>query len=66
MLKWLFVMIVAAALLGFLAPTLSKLGLWRLPGDLRFKFRGRDVFLPITSTVLVSLVLMLVLRLLRI
>ena len=59
-------MIVATALLGLFAPTLSKLGLWRLPGDLRFKFRGRDVFLPITSTVLVSLVLMLVLRLLRI
>ncbi len=66
MLKWIFVMIVAAALLGFFAPALSRLGLWRLPGDLRLKFRGRDVYLPITSTVLISLVLTVVLRLLRI
>ncbi len=66
MMKWLFVMIVAAALLGVFAPALSKLGLWRLPGDLRLKFRGRDVYLPIISTVLISLVLTLILRLLRI
>ena len=66
MLKWLFIIIMATILLGIFAPFLSKLGLWRLPGDLRFKYRGRDYFLPITSTVLVSVVLTLALRLLRI
>lgn len=66
MLKWLLVLVVAVILLGFFAPALSKLGLWRLPGDVRFKYRGREYYLPITSTVIISLVLTLVLRLLRI
>lgn len=66
MLKWLLVMVVTIILLSLLAPPLSKLGLWRLPGDLRFKRNGRDYFLPMTSTVLISLLLTLVLRIFRI
>jgi hypothetical protein len=62
MLKWLLVMVVAVIVLGFLAPRLQKFGLGKLPGDVRFRYRGRDVYLPITSTILVSAVLTLVLR----
>jgi hypothetical protein len=62
MLKWLLVMVVAVIVLGFLAPHLQKIGLGKLPGDVRFRYRGRDVYLPITSTILVSAVLTLVLR----
>lgn len=62
MLKWLLIVVVAVVLLGFLAPQLNKLGLGRLPGDLRFRFRGRDVYLPITTTVLISACLMLIAR----
>lgn len=66
MLKWLIVMAIAVAVLGFLAPKLAKLGLGKLPGDLRFRYKGREIYLPITSTVLISLALTLVMRLLRI
>ena len=66
MLKWLLVLVVAVILLGLLAPKLSKLGLWRLPGDLRFTRNGRQYYLPITSTILISIALTLVMRLLRI
>jgi multisubunit Na+/H+ antiporter MnhG subunit len=63
MIKWILVMAVVVILLGIFAPQLAKLGLWRLPGDLRFKRKGREYFLPITSTILVSVVLTLLLRL---
>lgn len=66
MIKWILVMVAAVVLLGMFAPKLSKLGLWRLPGDLRFRHKGRDYHLPITSTILISIVLMLAMRLLRI
>jgi hypothetical protein len=46
-----------------LQPWLGKLGIGRLPGDLRFRRNGREYVLPFTSTVLVSLLLMLIARL---
>lgn len=63
MIKWILVMAVVVVLLGLFAPQLARLGLWRLPGDLRFTRKGRDYFLPITSTILVSALLTLLLRL---
>ena len=63
MIKWILVMAVVVVLLGLFAPQLAKLGLWRLPGDVRFTRKGRDYFLPITSTILVSALLTLLLRL---
>lgn len=62
MIKWILVMAVVVVLLGLFAPQLAKLGLWRLPGDVRFTRKGRDYFLPITSTMLVSALLTLLLR----
>ena len=63
MIKWILVLAVAVILLGLFAPQLARRGLWKLPGDLRFKRNGREYFLPVTSTVLVSLALTLLLRL---
>ena len=62
MIKWILVLAVAVILLGLFAPRLAKLGLWKLPGDLRFTHKGREYFLPITSTVLLSVALTLLLR----
>jgi hypothetical protein len=42
---------------------LLKLGLGRLPGDFRFRLFGREFFIPITSSVLLSLVALLITRL---
>ena len=66
MIKWVVVIALAVIVLGLLAPQLSRFGLWRLPGDLRFMRKGRDYYLPITSTILLSLVLTLIARVFRI
>jgi hypothetical protein len=63
-LKWILVIVVGVVLLGLLAPTLNKLGLGRLPGDLHFRFKGRQIYLPITTTVLISLLFTLISRIL--
>ena len=62
MIKWILVLAVVVILRGLFAPQLARLGLWKLPGDLRFKHNGREYFLPITSTILLSLALTLLLR----
>ncbi len=62
MVKWIVVVAIAVIVLGFLGPYLSRIGLGRLPGDLRFRRNGRDFYLPITSTIVLSLLLTLVTR----
>jgi len=56
-LKWALVIAVAVIVLSFFGPQFSKLGLGRLPGDITVRFRGRLVYLPITTTLLISLAL---------
>jgi hypothetical protein len=62
--KWLLTTFIALLILTALQPWLQKLGIGRLPGDVRITRKGRDIVLPFTSTVLLSLLLMLVARLL--
>ncbi|GDX58916.1 hypothetical protein LBMAG30_30790 [Comamonadaceae bacterium] len=56
MFRWLLVIFLALMVINALAPWVRKLGVGKLPGDLRFKLFGREFFLPLTSTVLLSLV----------
>jgi hypothetical protein len=62
--RWLLTTFIALAVLTALQPWLGRLGIGRLPGDLRFRRNGREYVLPFTSTVLLSLALMLIARLL--
>jgi uncharacterized membrane protein len=64
MLKWVLVLVIALIVLTALAPWLSRYGLGRLPGDVTMRYRGRIYYLPFTSTVLLSLVLTLIARIL--
>ena len=50
MIKWLFTIFLALAVLAVATPWLARLGVGRLPGDLKFTARGRVYFLPIAST----------------
>lgn len=43
-----------------LQPWLQKLGLGRLPGDLRFRLGKREVLLPFSSTLVLTLVIFLI------
>ena len=50
---------------GVAWPWLSKLGLFRLPGDIVIERDGFRLYVPITTMVLISLVLSLIVWLLR-
>jgi len=64
MLKWLLTLALAVFVLGLCAPWLSRhLQLGRLPGDLAFRYRGREYRFPFTSILLLSLLLTLLTRL---
>lgn len=51
--------------LGLLWPLLAKLGLGRLPGDIVIEREGLRVYLPLATSLLVSVVLSLLLWLLN-
>ena len=54
MIKWFIAFMLALALIGGLTPMLRKVGLGRLPGDLNFKFNGRQYSFPFASSLLLS------------
>ena len=54
MLRWLFVVFLALVLINAFAPILTRLGFGKLPGDFRFKLFGREWFLPLATTLLLS------------
>ena len=60
MLRWLIVIFLALVFINGLSPLLQRLGLGRLPGDFQFKLFGRDWFIPLASTVLLSFVVSLI------
>jgi hypothetical protein len=64
MIKWLLTILIALAVLALATPWLARLGVGRLPGDLRFTARGRVYFLPIASTLIFCALAWLIGRLL--
>ncbi|GKS74976.1 DUF2905 domain-containing protein [Acidovorax sp. SUPP950] len=54
MFRWLIVVFLALVLINGLTPLLQRLGMGRLPGDFRFRLFGREWFIPLTSTLLLS------------
>jgi hypothetical protein len=56
MMKWLLTILLSLAVLAAATPWLQRLGVGRLPGDLKFSVRGREYFVPLASTVLFCLV----------
>lgn len=64
MLKWLLVLVVAVVVLAIFRQRLQSWGLGRLPGDVTVRYRGRLIYLPITSTILVALLLSVIARVL--
>ena len=58
MLKWLITVVLALALFSGLLPLLRRFGVGRLPGDLDFILFGRRWSIPLTSTILLSLLAM--------
>jgi DUF2905 family protein len=56
---------VVILLLGLLWPWLSKLGLGRLPGDIRIETENSVFYFPVMTCIIISVVLSVVLSLIR-
>lgn len=62
MVRWVVVIFITLIVFSALLPWLEKLGIGRLPGDVRFKLFGKVFTLPFSSTILISLVVFLLAR----
>lgn len=56
MLRWIVLLVITLVVFDALQPWLRRIGLGRLPGDLQFRFGGRERVLPIGSAVLLSVI----------
>jgi hypothetical protein len=53
--RWLLVFVIALLLFNVIGGWLKHIGLGKLPGDFTFRWRGREVFVPLASSVVLSL-----------
>ena len=58
--RWLIVFLLACLLFNGLRGWLHKIGLGKLPGDFSFRLRGREWFVPLTSSLVLSVLMMLI------
>ena len=54
--RWLIAIFLILMIFGGLHRWLERIGLGKLPGDFRFRLFGREFFLPIGSSVLLSMI----------
>jgi uncharacterized membrane protein len=63
--RWLVIFGLVLIALGIAWPLIAKLGLGRLPGDLRIERDGFGFYFPITTSLIISIVVSLLLWLFR-
>ncbi len=63
--RWLVIFGLVLVALGLAWPLIAKLGLGRLPGDLRIERDGFGFYFPITTSLIISIVISLLLWLFR-
>lgn len=54
--RWLIVFLLAFLVFNGLRGWLEKIGLGRLPGDFSFRLGGREWYVPLASSLLLSLI----------
>jgi hypothetical protein len=59
--RWLITLGVVLVVLGLLWPWISRLGLGRLPGDIVIERENFRLYIPIVSSLLISIVLSVIL-----
>lgn len=64
MIRWILVVFLALLLFNGLMPWLRRIGLGKLPGDFQFRWLGREWFLPLTTTLILSAIASLISKLL--
>jgi hypothetical protein len=61
--RWFIVVFLALLIINSFAPFLQRIGLGKLPGDFRFRWLGREWFLPVTTTIILSVLTSLIAKL---
>lgn len=62
--RWIVVIFVLLLVLLTCIPTLRKWGLGRLPGDIHFRLLGKEIEIPLMSTIFLAAIAMVVGKLL--
>ncbi len=65
MLRWLIALGAMLIVMGLLWPWLSRLGFGKLPGDVMVERFGMRFYFPITSSIVVSIIISIVWLMLR-
>jgi len=63
MIRWIIVIFLALMLINWFSPFLQRMGFGKLPGDLRFRLFGREWFIPLATTIILSMVAALISKL---
>lgn len=63
--RWLIIIGISLVIIGLIWPWLSKLGLGRLPGDIAVEKENVHFYFPLTTSIIVSIVLSLIVWLFR-
>ena len=63
MIRWMLVIFLALILISWFTPALQKFGFGKMPGDFRFKLFGREWFIPLTTTIVLSMLASLISKL---
>jgi hypothetical protein len=63
--KWLIAAGIIIAVVGVLVMLLGKVGLFKLPGDLELGSKNWRIYIPIASSILLSIILTLILWLIN-
>jgi hypothetical protein len=58
--RWFLIFLVAFVVFNGLRGWLQRIGLGRLPGDIHWRWRGRELYLPFASSLLLSFLAMLI------
>ncbi|MDQ2778036.1 MAG: DUF2905 domain-containing protein [Pseudomonadota bacterium] len=58
--RWLLIFLIACLVFNGLAGWLRRIGLGRLPGDFSFRLGGREWFVPLASSLVLSFLAMLI------
>lgn len=56
--RWLLVFLIAFVLFNGLQGWLRRIGLGRLPGDFTVRIGGREIYVPLASSLVLSLLAM--------
>ena len=63
--KCLILVGISIVVIGLIIMLLARFGIFKLPGDLTFASKNRQIFIPITTCFVISIVLTLILWIIR-